>query len=109
MIIDNEQQDTIEKWHYIALKSEETGDAYKKTTKCLSALFRGITSNHNNDFYCLGCMHSYRTDSVLKKHERLCGKHDCCDIIMTFEEKKHFKIQPKRKVIKIYMDILFRP
>ena len=28
-----------EKWHYLALKS-------------LSALLRGITSNHNGDFYC---------------------------------------------------------
>ena len=30
------------KWHYLAVKS-------------LSALLRGITSNHNGDFYCLNC------------------------------------------------------
>ena len=34
-----------EKWHYLAVKS-------------LSALFRGITSNHKEDFYCLNCFHS---------------------------------------------------
>ena len=28
MITDNEQQDNIEKYHYIALKSEETDDGY---------------------------------------------------------------------------------
>ena len=35
------------KWHYVALKS-------------LSALLRGITPNHVEDFYCLNCFHSYR-------------------------------------------------
>ena len=30
IITDNEQQDTEEKWHYIALKSEITDDGYKK-------------------------------------------------------------------------------
>ena len=34
------------KWHYLAVKS-------------LSALLRGITSNHNGDFYCLNCFLSY--------------------------------------------------
>ena len=30
MIANNEQEDTKEKWHYIALKSEITDDEYKK-------------------------------------------------------------------------------
>ena len=33
------------KWHYL-------------TEKRVSALLRGITSNHNRDFYCLICFHS---------------------------------------------------
>ena len=33
------------KWHYLAVKS-------------LPALLRGITSNHEGDFYCLNCFHS---------------------------------------------------
>ena len=45
------------KWHYPAVKS-------------LSALFRGITGNHNGDFYCLNCFHSYTTENKLKKHKR---------------------------------------
>ena len=36
------------RWHYLAVKS-------------LKALFRGITSSNNEDFYCLNCFHSYRT------------------------------------------------
>ena len=46
------------KWHYLAVKS-------------LSALLRGITSNHNEDFYCLNCFHSYITKEELKKHQLL--------------------------------------
>ena len=60
-----------EKWHYIALKSERTDDGFNRPIKRLSRLFRGITSNQWGDFYCLNCLHSFATDSVLKKHERL--------------------------------------
>ena len=44
-------------WHYLAVKS-------------ISKLLNGITSNHNGDFYCLNCFHSYRTKNKLKKYER---------------------------------------
>ena len=53
------------KWHYLIVKG-------------LSALFRGITSNHVGDFYCLNCFHSYRTKEKLKKHEKVCNYHDHC-------------------------------
>ena len=36
-----------EKWHYTALKSEPTEDAFNRPTKHLSKLFRGITSNNH--------------------------------------------------------------
>ena len=45
--------DKNNRWHYLAVKS-------------LPALFRGITSNHYGDFYCLNCFHSYRTLNKLK-------------------------------------------
>ena len=45
--------DNNENWHYLAVKS-------------ISRLFRGIASNHDGDFYCLNCMHSFRTDNALK-------------------------------------------
>ena len=54
------------KWHYIALKSEPTDDGFNRPTKSLSRLFRGITSNHDGDFYYLNCLHSFRTDNALK-------------------------------------------
>ena len=54
------------KWHYIALKSEPTDDGFNRPTKSLSRLFRGITLYHDGDFYCLNCLHSFRTDNALK-------------------------------------------
>ena len=46
-----------EKWHYLAVKS-------------FSALFRGITSKHHGDFYCLNCFQSYTIENKLKKHKK---------------------------------------
>ena len=37
------------------------------TAKSLSALLKGVTSNHNGDSYCLNCFHSCRTEKSLKK------------------------------------------
>ena len=45
------------KWHYLSVKS-------------LSALFRGITSNHVGDFYCLNYFHSYSTENKLKNMKK---------------------------------------
>ena len=97
MITDDEQQGTIEKWHYITLKSEIDDDGHKKSTQYLFALYRGVTSNHNGDFLCLGCLDSYRTDNALKRHERLCGKHDYCKIRMPNKDKNTLKRNPGEK------------
>ena len=55
------------KWQYLALKSERTPDGYNRPVRGLSRLLRGITSNHNGDFYCLNCFYSYSTETRLKK------------------------------------------
>ena len=38
--------------------------------KSISGLLRGITSNHNGNFYCLNCFHSYTTMNNLKSLKR---------------------------------------
>ena len=43
------------KWHCLLVRK-------------LSALFRGIISNHDGDFYFLNCLHSYRTENKLKTY-----------------------------------------
>ena len=63
------------KWHYPKVKS-------------LSALLKGITSNHKGDFYCLNCFDSYRTEKKLKKHERVCNDHGYCFVGMPNEDNK---------------------
>ena len=34
------------------------------------------------DFYCLNCLHSFRTDNALKRHERLFDNNDYCNVEM---------------------------
>ena len=60
-------------WHYTALKSIQDDNGNLKPTKSLSRLFKGITSNHKGDYYCLNCLDSFRTKSVLDNHEKLCN------------------------------------
>ena len=80
MITNGKRSDEVEKWHYIALRSVRTDDGFNRLIRCLFRLFRGITSNNHGDFYCLRCLHSFRTDNALKKHERLCGNNDYCNV-----------------------------
>ena len=56
-------------WHYLAVKN-------------LSGLLRGISSNHNSDYYCLNCFQSYRTENKLNVHKKICENHDYCNIEM---------------------------
>ena len=67
------------KWHYLAVKS-------------LSALLRGITSNHNGDFYCLNCFHAYSTKNSL---------NDYCHIKMPNEDNKILKYNHGEKSMKV--------
>ena len=66
----------ITNWHYVTVKN-------------IFGLLRGITSNHNGDFYCLNSFHSYTAKEKLKKHERICNNHDFCCIKMPDEDKKN--------------------
>ena len=97
------------KWHYIALKSERTDDGFNRPIRSLSRLFRGITSNHDGDFYCLNCLHSFRTDNALKKHERLCENNDYCSVEMPTKLNKILKYNHGEKSLKtpfvIYADL----
>ena len=83
-------------WHCLALKN-------------ISWLLRGITSNHNGDFYCLNCLHSYRTKSILKNHEKICKIHDFCNLKMPDVDNNTLKNKPGKKSLKnafiIYADL----
>ena len=81
-----------EQWYYIALKSVRTGDGFNRLRRSLSRLFRGITANHNGDFYCLNCLHSFRTDNAHKRHDRLCDNSDYFHVEMPTKKIKTLKI-----------------
>ena len=66
------------KWHFLAVKK-------------LLTLLRGMTSKNNDDFYCLNCLHSFRTNSDL---ECIIEKIDVCknnpENSFTTKESEHF-------------------
>ena len=67
----------------------------------MSALFRGITSNNNGDFYCLNCFHSFRTENKLKKQKKVCENHDYCYVEMPKEDNKILKYNHGEKSMKV--------
>ena len=77
-----------EKRHYLAVKR-------------LSALLRRITSNHNGEFYCLNCFHSFGTQNKLKKHMKVCENHDYCYMEMPREDNKILKYNHGEKFVKV--------
>ena len=85
-----------EKWHYLVVKN-------------LSGLFKGITSYHYGDFYCLNCFHSYRTKNKLEAHKKICEKHDHCHIEMPTKDNNIIKYNHGEKSMKlpflIYADL----
>ena len=85
-----------EKWHYLTVKN-------------LSGLLRGITSNHNADFYCLNCFCAYSTKNKLEKHKKICENHDYCHVEMPTKDNNIIKYNRGEKSIKmpftIYADL----
>ena len=75
----------------------------------ISALFQRISSNHDEDLYCLNCFSSYTTKNKLKEHEEICNNHDSCHIEMPKWVEKILKYNPGEKSLKapfaIYLDL----
>ena len=84
------------KWYYLAVKT-------------VLALLRGLTSNHNGNFYCLNWFHLYSTKNKLKRYERVCNDHDYCYVEMPNETNKILKYNHGEKSMKapfiIYVDL----
>ena len=57
-----------EKWHYFAVKK-------------LSALLREITAKKIGDFYCLNCLHSFRTKNKLESHKKVSENKNFCNAL----------------------------
>ena len=75
----------------------------------LSALLRGITSKNNGDFYCLNCLHSFRTKTKLELHKKVCENKYFCNVIMPSADTKilefnQYQISDKAPFV-IYSDL----
>ena len=85
-----------EKWHYTAVAR-------------LSGLLRGVTYNHNDDFYCLNCFHAFRTKNKLEEHKKICEDHDYYHAEMPTKDNDIIKYNQEEKSIKlpfvIYADL----
>ena len=85
-----------QKWHYLVVKN-------------LSRLLRGITSNHKEDFYCLDCFPSYRTENKLEAHKKIFENHDYCHVEMPTKNNNIIKYNHGEKSMKlpfvIYADL----
>ena len=83
-------------WHYLAVKS-------------LSRLLSGISSNHDGDYYCLNCFHSYRTENKLNVHKKVCENNKYCKIEMPTDKNNIIKYNQGDKSLKlpfiIYADL----
>ena len=73
-----------ENWHYLVVKN-------------LSRLLRGISSNHDGDYYCLNCFHSYRTENKLNANKKICENHDYYNIEMPSPNKNVIKYNSGEK------------
>ena len=85
-----------ENWHYLVVKN-------------LSRLLRGISCNHDGDYYCLNCFHSYRTENKLNAHKKICENHDYCNIEMPSPSNNIIKYNQEEKSLQlpfiIYADL----
>ena len=78
----------MKKWHYLTIKN-------------LPGLLKGITSNHEKDFDCFNCFHSYRTKSKLESHKKICENHDNCHVEMPTKDNNTIKCNHGEKFMKV--------
>ena len=75
----------------------------------MSTLLNGIISKDHGDFYWLNCLHSFRTEYMLKYHEKICKNKDFCTILIPSENDKILESNQYMKSDKIpyitYLDI----
>ena len=76
--------------------------------KVISIIKRNNIKN-NGDFYCLSCLHSFRTKSKLDSHKKVCENKDFCNVVMLSEDSKILefnKYQKSDKAPFLFMQIL---
>ena len=83
------------RWHYLSGKK-------------LCALLRGIMYEHDGDFYCLTCLHSFRIKNKVESHKKVCENKDFCNIVMPSKDTKMLEFNQYKKIDEalLFMEIL---
>ena len=93
----------------ISLMISNSQNWYYLVAKDLPRLLRGITSTHKEEFYCLNCFHSYRTENKEEAHKKICENHYYCHIEMPTKNNNTIKHTHGEKSMKlpfvIYADL----
>ena len=83
-------------WHYLVVKK-------------LSGLLSGITSKHYSEFYCLNCLHSFRTKNKIESHRKVCENKNFCNEIILSEGNKILEFnqyqKPDKASFNVYADL----
>ena len=93
--------DSKGKWHFLALPSVLDEDCVKRPYKSLSRLMEGISSNSHENYYCLGCFHSFRTEATLENHEDLCKNNKFAKADLPEEGGNFKRYKPGAKSLKM--------
>ena len=93
--------DDTGKWHFLALPSNLDEDGVRRPKKSISRLLEGISSKSHDDFYCFGCLHSFRSESALKHHVDSCKNNKFAKIELPNSENNFKKYKPGAKSLKM--------
>ena len=89
------------KWYFLALPSVLDEDDVKRPYKSLSRLMEGISSNSHENYYCLGCFHTFRTETTLINYVDLCKNNKFAKIDLPEEGSNFKRYKPAAKSLKI--------
>ena len=93
--------DEQDRWHFLSLPSNLDADDFRRPKKAISRLLEGISSKSHGDFYCYGCLHSFRGETTSKNHIDLCKEKKIAKIEQANEENKFKKYKPEGKSLKM--------
>ena len=78
-------------------------------TKKTLCIIKKNNIKHHGDFYCLNCLHSFRTENKFECHEKVCKNKDFFGIVMSSEKDNILEFNQYMKSDKmpyiIYADI----
>ena len=87
---------------FLMIPNEAKEGRHYLAVKKLSTLLYEVTSKYMGDFYCLNCLHSFRTENKLKSHEKVCKNKGSCEIAMPLEKDRILELNQYMKYIVVH-------